>query len=72
LKRVSFSVAPQEAFTKDNVKVRLGGDIIVRVVDPKAAAYGADSPLPQALAAYTRSTEALKETCKSNEIGKNS
>jgi regulator of protease activity HflC (stomatin/prohibitin superfamily) len=44
LRRVSFTVTPQAAFTKDNVKVRLGGDIIVRVVDPKAAAYGANSP----------------------------
>jgi regulator of protease activity HflC (stomatin/prohibitin superfamily) len=44
VKRVSFSVTPQNAFTKDNIKVTLGGDIIVRITDPKAAAYGADSP----------------------------
>lgn len=44
LKRVSFSIQPQEAFTKDNVKVQLGGDIIVRVTQPKDAAYGAESP----------------------------
>ncbi len=43
-KRVSFSIAPQEAFTKDNIKVQLGGDVIVRVTDAKKAAYGADSP----------------------------
>jgi len=44
LKRISFSVTPQEAFTQDNVKVKLGGDIIVRVVDAEKAAYGASSP----------------------------
>ncbi len=44
LKRVSFSIQPQEAFTKDNVKVQLGGDIIVRVIDAQKAAYGAESP----------------------------
>ena len=44
LQRVSFEVNPQQAFTKDNVKVELGGDIVVRVMDPKSAAYGAKNP----------------------------
>lgn len=43
-KRLSFSVQPQEAFTKDNVKVQIGGDIILRVTNAKEAAYGAESP----------------------------
>lgn len=44
LKRVSFTILPQDAFTKDNVKVKLGGDIIVRINNPREAAYGAESP----------------------------
>lgn len=42
--RVSFEVSPQYAFTKDNIKVELGGDIVVRVTDPQKAAYGAKTP----------------------------
>lgn len=44
LQRVSFQVDPQQVFTKDNIKVELGGDIVVRITDPKAAAYGAKNP----------------------------
>lgn len=44
LRRVSFSVSPQEAFTKDNVKVKLGGDVIVRIINAQQAAYGAEAP----------------------------
>lgn len=44
LQRVSFEVAPQKVFTKDNIKVELGGDIVVRITDPQSAAYGAKSP----------------------------
>lgn len=42
--RVSFQVDPQEVFTKDNIKVELGGDIVIRITNPEAAAYGAKNP----------------------------
>lgn len=44
LQRVSFQVVPQTAFTKDNIRVELGGDIIVRITNPESAAYGAKNP----------------------------
>lgn len=44
LQRVSFQVDPQPAFTKDNIRVELGGDIVVRITDPESAAYGAKNP----------------------------
>jgi len=44
LQRVSFEVNPQQAFTKDNIKVQIGGDIVVRITDPRSAAYGAKNP----------------------------
>lgn len=44
LQRVSFQVDPQQAFTKDNIRVELGGDIVVRITNSESAAYGAKNP----------------------------
>lgn len=40
LKEESMEVPPQEAFTKDNVKVEVDGVIYISVIDSKRASYG--------------------------------
>jgi len=57
MREMALRVEPQEATSKDNVSVRLGGNVYLQVVDAYAASYGANRPL---YAVVTHAQSALR------------
>jgi regulator of protease activity HflC (stomatin/prohibitin superfamily) len=41
----ALQVEPQSAITKDNVHVKVSGNLYCQFVDPEKAAYGSKNPL---------------------------